>query len=311
MDKDNNTNSRERLFNVISNFLGPELIIFVLIAIWYLIAYFYNLGKFHYYKLPTFYMELGFKQMLSTGSTLILVIITSFVLYFIFGLIEKIFLSLVFPIDNILTVEIIEEFDMKQITKRRWHNQLEEFIDIMKLKFRKTINRVSSKMINKIKSNEKVISSFFRLILFLFIIGTAYYYGYSISEWTENYYVLEEMPSSNNKANELNVVIETYQDYYIVVKAHKKITSNPPYSPLRAWRMEKHYLSQSFDLTKEKKPYKKVIYTYTPKFELVPIKQDKEQILIKEPSGQVKPIKFDDKKYIVKNMNLGALVLEE
>jgi hypothetical protein len=71
--------------------------------------------------------------------------------------------------------------------------------------------------------------------------------------------------------------------------------------------MEKHYLSQSFDLTKEKKPYK----TYTPKFELVPIKQDKEQILIKEPSGQVKPIKFDDKKYIVKNMNLGALVLEE
>ncbi|AUS07439.1 hypothetical protein C1X05_00235 [Laceyella sacchari] len=251
MDKDNNTNSRERLFNVISNFLGPELIIFVLIAIWYLIAYFYNLGKFHYYKLPTFYMELG--------------------------------------------------------SKRRWHNQLEEFIDIMKLKFRKTINRVSSKMINKIKSNEKVISSFFRLILFLFIIGTAYYYGYSISEWTENYYVLEEMPSSNNKANELNVVIETYQDYYIVVKAHKKITSNPPYSPLRAWRMEKHYLSQSFDLTKEKKPYK----TYTPKFELVPIKQDKEQILIKEPSGQVKPIKFDDKKYIVKNMNLGALVLEE
>lgn len=237
-------------FNWKNNLLTVELLIGAVVVVWYLASYLFQVGKFSYYHLPSYYIDLNINKLLEPGIFLgyfflcivflmyydikktrpfVKVLIVTHLIYGLF------YFSLIDTISNIPVGGKIEIYGivifymiilpiLRVKFQKRWktepHRSLAEKLDQYYVE-------KYPQLAKEMNLNRYLVE--ICLGCLVVILGCSYFFGYATAKNTEIYYVIEEK-EDNDSESRYKIVFDTYQQYYITAPYDpKKRTYHPDF----------------------------------------------------------------------------------
>lgn len=222
-------------FNWKNNLLTVELLIGAVVVVWYLASYLFQVGKFSYYHLPSFYIDLNLNKLLEPGIFLgYFFLCIVFLMYYdikktrpfvkmligfhlIYGLF---YFSL---IDTVLNIPVEGKLEIYVLVM-----MFVIILPILKIKFQKRwktephrslAEKLDQYYVEKYPQIVKEMNLNHYLVeiglgCLVVILGCSYFFGYATAMNTEIYYIIEEK-ENNDSESRYKIVLDTYQQYYI------------------------------------------------------------------------------------------------